>query len=442
MSFKTSTTAGKRRRFAQGSSSSRRLSSVVNPDVLHDVTFYASDEFIARQAPVRRHSVASLGFIPSLDVAPSPPKRTRAVSERIQISKADQDALLEGWDGGGGTPTRTPRGHGKLEVFEEEAVLSQDEHSAQQTATWMLVSGLFSGYVLSSAGLQQLNNLRPGCGQLVTLLQYLATIAEKAPHAQLYVNSPVLPMYWHFCFVFLMFISIKMGNASLAAGLPFGLFLVIKNTNLAWSLLLGLFATGRAFTTSQILSIAVVTAGISVCVLAQNQEETNDKSGAADGGSASGFLFAAFLCAASTFCMAALGSLQEVIFAQYKDGQEASESLFFTHLLGLPLFALGGGMGTMRDDLAHLAKTPTTSLSMLALNILFTLVVKQSFVQLLEEGESVTATLTLAVARMTGVVLSELAEGSSSLHFWLGALLVAAGSISYATGGRIPCKRA
>jgi len=432
MSFKT-TTASRRRRFAQGSSSSRRLSAVVNTDVLHDVTFHVTDEF-ERRAPVRRHSISTFRFS-SLDISPSPLKRTRAVSETIHISRDDQKALLERWDGSG-TPQRR-----KLDgVLEDEESDDEQLGSMEGSPTWVLVCGLFSGYLLSSLGLQKLNDLRPGCGQLVTLLQYVATIAEKAPHARMYLNSPSLPMHWHASFVLLMFLSIKMGNASLGVGLPFGLFLVIKNTNLAWSLLLGL-GTGRSFTTAQILSIGIVTAGISICVIAQNQGDavTNEKESVTAG---NGFLLGALLCAASTFCMAALGSLQEIIFARYKEGHEASESLFFTHLLGLPLFAFGGGLDKMHYDTLQLLQTPGTTFSMLALNISCTLAVKQCFVQLLEGGESVTATLTLTVARMTGVILSEFMESSSTpLNFWLGALLVAVGSLSYATGGRLSCRQ-
>ena len=77
----------------------------------------------------------------------------------------------------------------------------------------------------------------------------------------------------------LMFLSVQMANASLGSGLPFALFLVIKNTNLVFSLLFGL-AFGQSFTTSQITSIVVITTGIVVCVVAQSQ--TDGDSGVTD----------------------------------------------------------------------------------------------------------------------------------------------------------------
>eukprot|EP00566_Odontella_aurita_P018453 CAMPEP_0113569074 /NCGR_PEP_ID=MMETSP0015_2-20120614/24202_1 /TAXON_ID=2838 /ORGANISM="Odontella" /LENGTH=324 /DNA_ID=CAMNT_0000471685 /DNA_START=49 /DNA_END=1019 /DNA_ORIENTATION=- /assembly_acc=CAM_ASM_000160 len=311
------------------------------------------------------------------------------------------------------------------EGVESDEELEGEKKSAVDASTpWrvkLLVFGLFTGYVLSSAALQQLNNLRPGCGTMVTLLQYIAVIFEKGPSARSYIFSNVLPMYWHAAFVILMFLSVQMSNISLGFGLPFGLFLVIKNTNLVFSLLFGL-ASGRSFTAGQIMSIAVVTAGVSACVLAQQEspfeEEDNslvrtedknagviaiglDKSGGKDG-----FLIGAALCVASTAFMALLGSIQEVILARYrdKDGQECGESLFFTHLLGLPLFAVGGGLGTMRDIVSTLLGTPLVTASMLLLNVGMTLVVKTTFIELIEEGESLSASLAITMARMLGVV--------------------------------------
>jgi hypothetical protein len=409
----------------------------VNPDLLHDVTFHVTDEFFARQAPERRHSLASLT---RRVVVPPSPLKERSASENIHLSKSDQEALLKTSD-----VFQSRKQLERLEnVLEGEESDDDDQESSLSYGHFILIFGLFSGYLISSAALQKLNSLRPGCGQLVTLLQYLATICEKAPHARMFLSTPVLPMYWHFTFVFLMFISIKLGNLSLAVGLPFGLFLVIKNTNLLWSLLLGIVGTGRSFTSTQILSICIVTAGISTCVFAQNQGTEKNSKQSED--SDAGVLLGVLLCAASTFCMAALGSLQEIIFARYKEGQEAAESLFYTHLFGLPLFAFGSD--SMREDIQILLVTPGTSLLMLALNIGCTLVVKHCFVRLLEEGENVTATLTLTVARMTGVILSELMTSfaedvsSPSLNFWMGAMLVAAGSLSYATNGKfMSCHR-
>mmetsp|Transcript_21896 Transcript_21896/g.48934 ORF Transcript_21896/g.48934 Transcript_21896/m.48934 type:complete len:469 (+) Transcript_21896:355-1761(+) len=448
-------------------SSARRLSSIVNPDVLHDVAWHTMEEF-SRQAPARRHSIAGIhgGLLTTLPRRPRSQRVSRAASDKVGISKSDAAALLEQWRQNERGEEYKELGLGRVPEDEED-FFDDDENelsSSKSSSSWsvgILATGLFLGYILSSAGLQKLNSLRPGCGQLVTLLQYLATIGEKSPHARTYIYSPVLPIRWHALFVVLMFLSVQMANASLGAGLPFALFLVIKNTNLVFSLLFGLIF-GRSFTTSQIMNIVVITTGIVVCVVAQNQ--TDGDSGVTDtiepkesvtvlGENATvknGIVLGAALATASTACMALLGAIQETIFARYKDeaGQESGESLFFTHLLGLPLFYVGGGFSSMREDVSVLLRTPIITCGMLSLNILATLVVKHSFVELLEEGQSLTATLAITVARMTGVVFSQVMatvfgnDGeSASLYFWLGGALVASGSMSYANLGKLLFRR-
>ena len=299
--------------------------------------------------------------------------------------------------------------------------------------------------ISNSNPITRLNSLRPGCAQLVTLCQYLSVIMEKGGMALSYVQSPIVPIKYHTLFVVTNYASVAAANKSLALGLPFSLFLVIKNTNLLWSLMLGMIVFGRSFTTVQIMSIVTITCGIIICLLGQNAgtasngatETVEMKDGTAIVEETSeSFLFGAALAAFSTFAMALLGSVQEALFATYHEAD--GECLFFTHSLGLPLFCLGDGLGSIRTDVMVLSQTPALTLFLLVLIILATLAVKHSFVLLLEEGEGLTATLCIALSRMTGVLLSQLMASDSASHeFWLGMLLVGGGSLSYATGGRI-----
>ena len=243
-----------------------------------------------------------------------------------------------------------------------------------------------------------------------------------------------------------------MGNASLEEqyGLPFGIFLVVKNTNLVFSLVLGI-VVGRRYTLMQILSVATVTSGVLLCVLARNDGDNGSKleEEGKSFPSDTAFIVGAMLCAASTFCMATLGLAQEYALATYKDkdGQGAGESIFFTHLLGLPLFAAGGGIKAMKQNIYVLSKTPGTTAFLLVLNAGAAVILKQCFVELLEEGGALTATMAVTVARMVGVVLSALVVSGSvetsppGAQFWFGAVTVTLGSFAYALGGRIGRKK-
>jgi len=466
----------------RNTSSSRRLSSFVNPDLLHDVVFHAADEHVWENDTglTRRHSIAGGqgGFIQlSRSELPGPPQsvggpRTRAVSERVGISQSDAAALHAEWKQSEGKelPQKLKTSLSDLaeESLEEEsdedrALLMEDrfaddeliyderEAIAQSTPShWsvnVLVGALFLGYVFASAALQQLNSVRPGCAQLVTLCQYLSVILEKGipcSNTLFFFQSNIVPFKYHLFFVVMNFSSVCCANKALALGLPFSLFLVIKNTNLLWSLMLGMIVFGRSFTSAQVFSIGIITCGIISCVFGQTAsnsatETVELKDGAAivEETPSANVMFGAALAAFSTFAMALLGSVQESLFVKYHEAD--GECLFFTHLLGLPFFCLGDGLGSIRTDVIVLAQTPTLTLFLLVLNILATLVVKHSFVHLLEGGEALLATLCIALARMTGVLLSQLlaVDDSASLFFWLGMVLIGGGSLSYATGGRI-----
>ena len=157
MSFRRATPTSSRHRRLVPSSSSRRLSSLVNPDVLNDVTFHVTEEF-SWHTPPRRHSFPTL---PTGSVVPKMSSlRTRAVSERLYMSKEDRSELLK-------DEREMPQ---KLErdLLEESGAIQDEDLSSWGVIIPVFV--LFSGYLLSSLSLQKLNSLRPGCGQLVTLL--------------------------------------------------------------------------------------------------------------------------------------------------------------------------------------------------------------------------------------------------------------------------------
>ena len=183
---------GMRRRrpggLTRNTSSSRRLSSVVNPDLLHDVVFHAADEHTRANdvtGLTRRHSIAGVLKFSRLEL-PGPPQsvggpRTRAVSERVGISQQDAAALLTDWkesERKEGRPQKLktwlsdlPEESLEEESDEDRALLQGDQFAdgeliydekeaiAQSTpSNWsvnVLVGALFLGYISASAALQQ-----------------------------------------------------------------------------------------------------------------------------------------------------------------------------------------------------------------------------------------------------------------------------------------------
>ena len=125
----------------------------------------------------------------------------RAVSERAgALSQSDAAALLAEWKESErkeqGMPQKLktslsdlPEDSREDESEEERALLIEDDFADDEIvydekstpSHWnvnVLVGALYLGYVFASFALQNLNQLQPGCAQLVSLLQYLSVVAE------------------------------------------------------------------------------------------------------------------------------------------------------------------------------------------------------------------------------------------------------------------------
>lgn len=175
----------------RNTSSSRRLSSIVNPDLLHDVVFHTADEQSRANDSdlTRRHSIAGgqggLFRLSRLEL-PGAPKsagkpRARAVSERVgAISQSDAAALLAEWKESErkeqGMPQKLktslsdlPEDSQEDESEEERALIMEDDfaddemiydgkESIAAKSHWsvhVLVGALFLGYLSASFALQK-----------------------------------------------------------------------------------------------------------------------------------------------------------------------------------------------------------------------------------------------------------------------------------------------
>eukprot|EP00543_Licmophora_paradoxa_P007458 CAMPEP_0202450612 /NCGR_PEP_ID=MMETSP1360-20130828/9200_1 /ASSEMBLY_ACC=CAM_ASM_000848 /TAXON_ID=515479 /ORGANISM="Licmophora paradoxa, Strain CCMP2313" /LENGTH=278 /DNA_ID=CAMNT_0049068945 /DNA_START=75 /DNA_END=908 /DNA_ORIENTATION=- len=197
-------------------------------------------------------------------------------------------------------------------------------------------AGLLVGAVGANATFERLNIIDPGCGSIIALLQYIVAVVERLPKAREYLRKPVIPIRFHAAFVLLQFTATWLANVCLAFDLPFAHYLIIKNTNLVFTMLVGFLVLHETYPLPQILSVAVLCGGIILTALSGNKEDSESS-----GTSVVGML----LCMASTLAMACLGSTQEYAFHHFKqkDGTAATaEALFYTHLFGLPLFLTSG----------------------------------------------------------------------------------------------------
>lgn len=308
------------------------------------------------------------------------------------------------------------------------------------TLTFVLA---FSGVVVGGVGanicFEQLNQLDPGCGAVITLLQYLVAVAERAPNAKTYVQTPAIPFGFHVLFCFLLFSGSWLGNTCLAFDLPFPLFLVIKNSNMVFTLIVGTVALRKRYSMGQIMAVILVSAGVVIAVLEQQQQPLDASSSA----TSSRTLVGVLLCVGSTLCMACLSCSQEYAFGKYKlaNGKTATkEAMFFTHILGLPFFISGG----LWQHVIALSMDWQVAVPLIVLNVASMVLCKTNIFRLIEISSSLTTTLAITASRFLGIIFSVCLQAFSSnknsqqpgVQFWLGILAVVVGSIAYLMAGQ------
>lgn len=293
----------------------------------------------------------------------------------------------------------------------------------------LVFAGVLFGSVAANAAFERLNTIDPGCGSVIALMQYVAAASERLPSASVYIKRPMIPMRFHATFCILQFLAMWLGNACLAFDLPFAQFLVIKNSNLVFSMALGFIALHQRYTLKQVMSVLLLSAGIILTVL-------SDKNPSSDDGTSQQNFVGVALCLAATLCNVVLGFTQEYAFRTYKDNDGSSvaaEVMFYTHILGLPFFLSSGA----NAHFAVLAANWQSSIPLVIVNVGAMVLCKFCIFSLVDLAGSLTTTMTVTVARFLGVVVSVCFLSTRALPgklFWLGSSAVVVGSTSYLLG--------
>jgi UDP-xylose/UDP-N-acetylglucosamine transporter B4 len=321
----------------------------------------------------------------------------------------------------------------------EQAPNAGNPTQSQQVSLLSFVVA-FSGVVLGGVGtyvcFEKLNQLDPGCGGVITLLQYIVAVAERSGDAAAFVSKPVIPYPYHFAFCFLLFAGSWLGNVCLEFDLPFPLFLVIKNCSLVFTLIVGGIFLGKHYRLGHIVSVIVVSAGVTLAVL--EQQQVSKRNPAAE--TSSRTLIGVMLCTLSTLAMAGLSCSQEYAFAKYKlkSGETPTkEAMFFTHVFGLPALVMSG---SLVQHITALASEWKSAFPLILMNVSCMVMCKTNIFRLLEISTSLTTTLAITVSRFLGIIVSVcfLSKVPAGSQFWIGSLLVASGSIGYLMVGQKP----
>jgi solute carrier family 35 (UDP-xylose/UDP-N-acetylglucosamine transporter), member B4 len=296
----------------------------------------------------------------------------------------------------------------------------------------LVFSGVLLGSIAANAAFERLNVIDPGCGSVIALLQYVVATAERLPSAPRYITNPAIPLRFHASFCLLQFLATWLGNTCLAFDLPFAQYLIIKNSNLVFSMAVGALALRQRYSPRQVLSVILLSLGIILTVV-------SDSDTASGSDTHQQAITGVLLCLASTLCTVVLGFMQEHAFRTFKDKDGSmslpAEAMFYTHVLGLPFFFTSGAQA----HFVVLVSQWQSSFPLVVVNVGAMVLCKFCIFALVDLSGSLTTAMTMTLARFLGIVVSVCFLSNRALPgmlFWLGSAGVVAGSSSYLLGNR------
>lgn len=298
----------------------------------------------------------------------------------------------------------------------------------------------------STVAYEMLNKSDRGCSHFIQLVQNLYAMIEcmciEGPRT--FFVDRKMPWSFHVGSALFEFVRMAFFNQAVDMGLPMPVVLIIKNSGLIVSVLLGVSIQGKKYSRTQIVGILAITLGVLTATFALRPvpKATATAAESLDGAT---FSFAIALMLAGVVVTALMNVFQEKGFRE--QGPHFKETAFYSAAFMVPMTLVKGGDGVF----GHFAKAvawskywgsvplvpfpvPIRWLLLLAYMPSAALM-KTSCLKLTGLTGQVGNTVTVTVFRFVSLVLSGCvlnAPPYPPLSFWGGGLMVLLGTLGYA----------
>ncbi|EPQ29710.1 uncharacterized protein PFL1_02930 [Pseudozyma flocculosa PF-1] len=232
----------------------------------------------------------------------------------------------------------------------------------QTTASeWIMILSLIFGGCCSNAWALELStNQLPQSGTLITFAQFATTTLFCLPrHLHVPPGSwwprlrpRAVPLPRWIVQVALYFSTSLLNNMAFACNIPMPVHIVFRSGGLVINMILGYLVQKRRYTPLQVASVLLVTAGVISSTLYSSSSSSSSSSSPAspsssgDAAEAGSYVQGVLLLLLALILTGLMGLWQEKTFRVYGTSNWR-ESLFYSHLLSLPIFLL------RRDKLAR-----------------------------------------------------------------------------------------
>lgn len=283
-----------------------------------------------------------------------------------------------------------------------------------------------------------------GCSHFILFVQNIYAMIEClcTDGVKKFFVDRKMPWRFHFGSALFEVVRMQFFNYAVDMGLPMPVVLVIKNSGLCVSVLLGVFLQGKRYGGKQILGVVAITAGVLLATFA-SKPAPKPTAAVASGESVDGssFTFGLALMIGGVLVTALMNVFQEAGFKEY--GPHFKETAFYA----AALYALMKSF----ESLGHVARVVAWSKHWVDVSFLpfpvpmrwilllmympSAALMKTNCLTLTGLAGQVANTVTVTVFRFVSLVLSGCvlnAPPYPPLSFWVGGVLVMMGTFGYA----------
>ncbi|WFD41273.1 golgi uridine diphosphate-N- acetylglucosamine transporter [Malassezia japonica] len=310
---------------------------------------------------------------------------------------------------------------------------------------------IFGGCCSNAWALELTTKQLPASGTLLTLVQFIATafvaLLGQLEWRRVYgmemlvIKKPGVPLRRWLVQVLLYFTTSLLNNTAFAYSIPMSVHIVFRSGGMVVNMLLGYLIDKKRYAPLQVLSVALVTAGVVVATLSASHPSHASHASAEDYG------FGVLLLSLALLSSGIMGIFQERTYAIY--GREHwHEALLYSHLFSLPLFLLHTRSLSEQVRAANATRPQWIGLQawgmhipsyyvVLALNVLTQLLCVNGVNRLTSRVTSLSVSLVLVVRKAASLVVSVvLLNGhTGNVALWGGAAAVMIGTVGYTYGG-------
>lgn len=286
----------------------------------------------------------------------------------------------------------------------------------------------------------------PDIGLLVTFCQFvLVAIISLAPLIDrqnskwhtLYLKKTNIPLRKLIQSVVMFFVMSVLNNSVWEFGISVPIHIMFRSSGTVITMVVGYLFGGKRYSKGQVCSSILVTVGAILVISQREKVDLEWLFQQVD----TRFCFGILLLFSASVLGAFMGLYTESIYEKY--GNHWQETLFYTHLLGIPLFGIRRN-SIFRDIKSIWSAAPTVVISkypyieilqlfaFLLLNCISQVVCARGVNQLCGIASSLTVTMVLLVRKFVSLVLSAYFFGNRfNTQGYVGATILVIGTIQY-----------